>query len=716
MDVFSPAEVAAGAASLLRALALVVTPAPDQRISEWAEGRLDIPGETGTDRPGLLNWDGFEYLIEPLDRHHGDDPCRDITMKGSAQIAKTTVGIVATMYYSAVQPRPWGVALPSTEEVLKYNRTKWQPICDATPELKRKLRPVSSRDETGSSSTYKKFSGGYGQFFGAGSPKALQMISLCLVVYEETPNWNLEVGGRGDPRSQIRMRQLRWERAGAKTFHNATPGIVRAKSEETPGEREEGAAPELVGCPVTEDYLAGDQRQLYHPCPHCGDDPNGVLIRLDYDRMQGLKLGETPHFNCPECGGEIRHQHKEDMVRRCHPYRPMNCQRGGWIPTFPSKDEANPAPAWFIRAADFETWRARPLEHRQPSYFAWQIVSSAIDWDHIASEHRKAETGTEAVKTSFSQQILGQAYQLQVLQTPIELLLAKRDARLVRAVVPSGFELLTNAVDLNGDWAQWTVYGWGPEARHTIVDRGRIEGSPHDLTLWRAVEELRSRTYPHEDGGRLGLEGFGVDSGYGTFHVYSFCSRFPDAKALDGADGWGLMPLRRGSIQKLRGPDGTVVRCRTWRVGTWDLKRELLNDVIPAVLAGEASARSPWKPVWPGWLERDFFDELTAEALIERQDKKTGVMKPATWVRVRRRNEEMDLYVYNAALARSKGVGVVGAEPDWLELARRRMTGQLELDALWDRPTPTPAAPPPGAPAKPELLTANSGWGWKKRA
>lgn len=704
MSVFSAAEVAEGAAALLRALASVIKPAPELKISEWAEGRLIIPGETGTEREGPLSWDGFEYLIEPLDRLHSDDPCRDVTFKGSAQIAKTTVGVIATQFYSSVMPRPWGVALPSTEEVQKYNRSKWQPICDATPELKRKLRPVSSRDEQGSTNTYKRFSGGFGQFFGAGSPKALQMISLCIVVYEETPNWDQEVGGRGDPRSQIRKRQLRWEKAGAKTFHNATPGIVRPKEDESG---------DLVGCPVTEDYLSGDQRQLYHPCPHCGDEPGGVLIRLDYDQMQGLGLGETPHFNCPGCGSEITHRYKEQMVARCHPYRGMNHQRGGWLPTYPSKDPENPAPPWFVLAADFEQWRERRSEHRAPSYFAWQVVSSAIDWDYIADEHRKAENGSEAVKTAFSQQILGQAYQLNVQATPVEQLMAKRDSRLNKGVVPSGFELLTCAVDLNGDWAQWTVYGWGPGASHTIVDKGRIDGSPSEAKLWKAIAELRARTFPHEDGGRLSIESMGVDSGYGTFHVYAFCSRYPDVKALDGANGWGLMPLRRGTIQKLRGEDGTIVRCRIWRVGTWDLKRELLNDVIPAAVAFEASARMAFKPVWPGWLERDFYDELTAEALIEVQDRKTGVMKAEAWVRIRRRNEEMDLYVYNAALARSKGVGVTGAEPDWIELARRRQTGQLELDALWDRPTARPATPTPIAP---EPAAASGGWGWKKRA
>jgi hypothetical protein len=139
--VIFPAErVAADAAALLMALATAITPPPELRISEWAEGRLDIPGETGTDRPGPLSWEGFEYAIEPLDRHHQDDPCRDVVFRGSAQIAKTTIGVIDDPVLLGEVPRPWGVALPSTDEVLKYNRSKWQPIVDATPELRRKVR------------------------------------------------------------------------------------------------------------------------------------------------------------------------------------------------------------------------------------------------------------------------------------------------------------------------------------------------------------------------------------------------------------------------------------------------------------------------------------------------------------------------------------------------------------------------------------------------
>ena len=709
MSLFSAQEIARQAATLVLAMAAAVTPAPDQTISAWAEGRINIPGETGTTREGELSWDGFEYLIEPLDRLHPDDPARTVTFVGSAQIAKTTVGVIATLYYSTVIARPWGVALPSGDEALKYNRTKWQPLVDATPELRRKIRAVTSRDEQGSTNTYKRFPGGYGQFFGTTSAKPLQMVTFCLVVKEETPNWSLSVGDRGDPHKQIEVRQLQWELAGAKTFHNSTPGLVR-RSEEGTGE--------ATGCPVTADFLAGGQRRLYLPCPHCAHLPGGVLIRLDREAMLGVEKGETPHFCCPSCGGVIEHRHKRGMVAACRPDRqPANGVRGGWIPCFPSEDPTNPAPGSFIPAAEYEAWRARPLEGRQPSYHAWQVVSDAVDWAYIAKQIQDADD--EEAKIALHQQIFGEAYEVTVQQADVDKLLERRDNRLTKGVVPSGYEIVTVAVDLNGDWAQWTAYAWGPEAEHVMVDKGRIDGGPSEPQIWAELAELERRRWPHEDGGFVTTEVQGVDSGYGTYHVYAFCSSHAKSKALDGAKGWGLTPLRRstGKPQKLEGPEGRVVTCRTWRVGTWDLKRTLMNEAIPLSLEGEKGARAPRRPHWPGWIERDFFEELTGEALVSVQDSKTGVVKDEAWVRVRRRNEELDLWVYNKALAASLGIGVPGAEPDWLELARRRQAQQAGLEALWERPPSAGArsgsAPPATAntaPASPDVEAAKRKW------
>lgn len=662
-----------GFGDVVGAFAAAIKPPPALSISEWAEGRLVIPGETGTARPGPLSWEGFEYIREPLDRLHPDDPCRDVTFCGSAQIAKTNIGIVATDYYSAAVPRPWCVALPSGDEVMKYNRTKWQPIRDATPELRSKVRAVSSRDEQGSTNTFKKFKGGFGSFIAASSAKALQMVSFCLVVKEETPNWELEVGGRGDPHAQLRFRQLQWELAGAKTFHNSTPGFVDR-------------------CPVTADFLKGDQRRLYHPCPHCGD-----FLRLDWPRMQGVKEGD-PYFICPHCSGRIEHRHKRDMVRA-----------SVWLPTFPSQDTNNPAPDHFVAAAALDRWRARDVEGRQPSYHAWQVVSPAVDWRYIAGEAIGAEEGTEAVKRTFSQQVLGEACELVTQKADIEKLLEKREPG-TEGLVPIGAYLLFGMVDLNGDFAQWRVWGYGAGLECWPIAGGVIEGSPNDLSMWAEIRKVIARDYIHAEGGKLKVESWLIDSGYGTANVYSFCSKYSHVKASDGRDGWGLAPLKRGDIQRVRGPDGVLASARIWLIGTWDLKRTLYECLATTLQERDEETGAgkgvgiPLKLHLPEFVlrkpgqegfDRSFLEELTAETLETKIDKKTGVVSNERWQRNRRRNEEMDLFVGCTAQAKARGVGVPGSEPDWVELRRRcTVAREADLEEFWSRPPhETPAKP-----------------------
>lgn len=677
---FSPEAMAAGASELVRDLRAAVTPPPELTLSAWAEGRLVIPGETGSARPGPLSFDGFEYIREPLDRLGPDDPCRRVTFCGSAQIAKTTIGVIATLYYSAAAPRPWMVALPSIDEVGKYNREKWQPIVDATPELRRKIRPVTSRDDQGSTTTYKRFAGGKGTFVNAGSAKGLQMVSVMLLVMEETPNYETEVGGRGDPIGQLRKRQLGWELAGAKELHNSTPGIKGQ-------------------CPVSADFEAGDQRRLYHPCAHCGG-----FLRLDYRRMRGLEPDAPgqparPYFVCPHCSGRIEHRHKAELVRR-----------GVWIATFPSSDLGNPAPDWFFPAAELGAWLARDTEARHPSYHAWQVVSPAVDWAFIAAEHQAAETGTTETKRVFSQQILGEPVEVSQAAVDVDTLLGRREQGLARGQAPEGAYLLTGAVDLNGDFASWAVWGWGPGLESWLVETGEIEGGPDDPKLWRTLAEVVSRVWPHAEGGSLPVEAWGLDSGYGTANVYGFCSRYSHVKALDGRDGWGLVPLRRGPVGRVQGPDGLLVACRLWTVGTWDLKRSLFEGLSATI--EHAGAGVPSKLHLPAWTDRAWVEELTAEVLVQRQNAKTGVIEEERWKRVRRRNEALDLWVYCAALAKSRGVGVPGAEPDWVALRNRLAAGQTDLEAFWNRP----AAPVAGTAAPAAAAPAASPGGGDARA
>ena len=84
------------------------------------------------------------------------------------------------------------------------------------------------------------------------------------------------------------------------------------------------------------------------------------------------------------------------------------------------------------------------------------------------------------------------------------------------------------------------------------------------------------------------------------------------------------------------------------------------------------------------WVERDFFEELTGEALVSVQDSKTGVVKDEAWVRVRRRNEELDLWVVftTAAMGMNPAMIAIQQGPQILDAwatSAIKLTGPLTL-------------------------------------
>ncbi len=99
------------------------------------------------------------------------------------------------------------MVLPSIEEALKFNRIKLQPTIDASPRIAHKVLPVSSRDEQGSTTSFKKFAGGFAQIVNAGSSKGLQMVSIKYLAMDEVTGYAKDVDGRGSPRDQARSRQ-----------------------------------------------------------------------------------------------------------------------------------------------------------------------------------------------------------------------------------------------------------------------------------------------------------------------------------------------------------------------------------------------------------------------------------------------------------------------------------------------------------------------------
>jgi len=670
-----------GGAVLRTAFAEAFAPPETMTIAEWAErAPVVIPAEAATALPGALSWTGFEYCIEPLNRLHFDDSCSRVTLMWAAQCGKSNVGIVWACWIIAQRPRPLGIALPGLSKVRQLNTEKLQPVLEATACVADKLAPVSTRDERGSTTTYKAFPGGSIELFAASSPIALQMKSYGALWMTETPGFLASVGGRGSPITQARSRMDGWEAVGPKELHESTPG-------------EQGS------CPVTDDYLAGDQQHFYLPCPHCDS-----MFRIEeQDFVFKPKPGEAPYVVAPCCGGIVEERHREPMKARIG--------AEGWIATFESTSPGNPAPPRHFPAADFARWRARDTEGRQPSYYLWQAYSQLKTWAGLALDFKESEKDAEAA-TGFRQQKLGLASD-PAAAVPEHALLIKTAAALgvERRAVPVWAAVIVGAADIQGDRIEWAAYAIGP-TMWARIDRGVIEHDPLTAPAWEALAGVVGRTYEGPHLAPVGFAAFFVDSGGKegvTPQVYSF------TRARGTRAGSGNVRSIKGSSRehppgqsvmerplKVTLPTGKKVRHHIVFIDGYVVKRQ----VYAALSAFVASAESGELRAGSLVLERDTSDEdaqqITAERLVLPKTTRPGVR--GTWEPRYPRNEQLDLAVYGWSAAQWRGIWSWDAarwEQEFVANAKpASAAAAAPLEQFWNKPAPAVAevAPPASAP------------------
>ena len=675
------APLSPAAAQVVISAAELIAPPPEMRISDWVDlGQVILNAETNTSREGPISFDGVEYIREPLDRLHPDDPCERVTIKASAQTAKSTVGQLWVCWSIVNHQKSFAIGLPGSVELGKYNDFKLQPLIDASPEIKRRVRAVSTRSNEGSNAKKKRLYSGHSiLLFNLSSPGALQMISTPNLILEEVGNALKDVGGRGSPVKQARARQAAHTVTGSKELMISTPA-------------------EVGDCEVTKAYEAGDQSRFYGQCVHCAGfftaEPEGFTCTVG-------KLG--PHLSCPGCGGLIEEHHRAHW--RGDGYR--------WVPTFKAANpgdgpDPNPQPPAFLKdEAELARWRGRDREGRQPSYYAWQAFCGLISWAAVESEIRAAKTPAE-LKT-LEQQVYGRAWDPAVDAMSWEEVHRLRE-EYETGVVPADAGVLTGFVDVQGGWLDGGVIGWGPGGEWWVVDRWIIEGDTSGADVWRELDAKVRTRYPHAAGGDLPIEAFGIDTGYRTQKAYGFAMGRPNVYAMDGRPGWKAPILAKPKIVKVI-QDGRVRgRTKLYPSGTWELKSLLHWSLKLSVEAGYA-VRVEGRGHWSRAEDEGWAQQITAEVLKEEKDPKSGETKRWWQVLSERRNEWTDIWVGARALAWSLGVGAPrrdgqpGEAIDWSARAAERAPSADQADLFTrasglkpgarSNPTATPAPPKP---------------------
>ncbi|MFG1262351.1 phage terminase large subunit family protein [Xanthobacter aminoxidans] len=498
--------------------ATVLRPPPPPDLNAWAEENIVFGRESPF--PGRYSRKTQPMAQRILEVLGPDHPARVVTLMGSAQVFKTTIGQIFVAGSMDLDPCDMLYVHPSHDNALRWARGKWRQMRNQSEALKRVFGGEKSRDGT-DNMLYQERRDGRGSLLitGANSPASLSMITVSRQVQDDLAKWEPNAGG--DPEWQADSRSASFDQA--KILKLSTPLFAKT-------------------CRITRAYRAGTQERWHVPCPHCFHEQplewENFLPSIDPERP------EAAHFTCVACGCAIEHRHKNEIV-----------EWGEWIADNPSA--------------------------RQPSFHVWRAYSRARDWASIAEDWLRAQGDPHAEQTFFND-VLGLPYDRAAEAPPWEEIRDRANASdLERGRVPVGGLLMVAGVDCQGDRVEVHVKAMGEGLRRWTVDYLVI---PHHIATVEAQAELDKvlmQTWPDSFGRRRALDMLAIDGNAYTRDVFMWAKKHPWTKVIvvRGAKSDLAPPL--ALVKNERKADGAVQKTqkRFFNVGVSGLKSALYEHL-----------------------------------------------------------------------------------------------------------------------------------------
>lgn len=540
----------------LSAAAAIWMPPPPVDLEQWAVENIVI---AEGDFPGPYNKGLFPFWSEPLKAMGPDDPCRIISIHGSAQLGKTILANVFTLGYQALDPGPMLYVHPTEENARRWSNTKLKPMLRDVKAL-RGAFPERSRDG-GDSILYKERSDGRGFILisGANSPASLSLVSIDRQVQDDLSKWVMN--NAGDPEQQADSRSR--GRQSAKIAKIGTPLV-------------------MPGCKITKNFMDGSQEYFEVPCPHCQFQHvlewGNMLTNLDEAHP------EKAHFTCPDCGGVIEQHHRQAMV-----------SAGRWV-------ARNPQAMRYHR-----------------SFHLWSAYGPIQYWELIAREWLRVK-GDPAGEKVFLNDSVGEAYQEKGEAPPWEKLRDRAAlSELPRGIVPAWGVILTMGMDCQKDRVEWQLIAWGREFRRHVVEYGVVPGHISETdTRARLRALVESQTWQHAHGRKLGVDLAAIDGNAWTEEVWGFAREVPAAKLImvRGVGNENAPLIAR--VQKEYGRNG---KRKPYSKRFYNFATSVLKMALYRNLAKEDVAERNYIGFARG-LEDEYFRQLTAErrVAVKRKD------------------------------------------------------------------------------------------------
>jgi phage terminase large subunit GpA-like protein len=284
-------------------------------VDRYCERTVYLPDGEKT---GFIDLNETPWAREPINSLVDPEVVVEAGIYGT-QMAKTTQATCVALAAIGRLRQQFVWMWPKEAAGRKFSKSRFQRIINASPDL-RALKPGNSDLFTNLELHFSN--GGIGFFVGSHSAVDQKSSSVPLVLVDEIEDIAAAMEKETDPITSINER--------SKTFTDRKLFLF--------------GSPLLESGPAWQQYLLGDQRHFFVPCPDCGtrqtlefrgsvwvlDRKTGELeargrsddFRLWWDPAARLAEHDWDYeavrasacYVCAECGGQIRDHHKRPML------------------------------------------------------------------------------------------------------------------------------------------------------------------------------------------------------------------------------------------------------------------------------------------------------------------------------------------------------------------------------------------------------------------
>lgn len=361
----------------------------EMTTAEWAETYRFV--DRGA-RKGRWSNDTLPFLTEIM--ASADDPLvREIVFMKSSQVGGSEV--INNIFGKRIHQSPTEIIYCAEKEdkAKAWTQEAFDSMVRVTPELKQ-LIGTSSADNN---QNVKRFPGGGLYIVWATSPAELSSRPAQIIAFDEKAAYKPTNEGDAVKLGEARTKTYDGDELIIK---NSTPRRCDCFSAND------------TCSDISHDYLRGDQREYYVPCPHCSEFQ--TLKFGGKDTAFGLKWDadtpESPYYICEHCSAVIEEFDREDMLLA-----------GRWVAHAPFNGVA--------------------------SFRINQIYSPFVSWGRMVLDFLEAKTSAAKLEV-YTNTVLGETWK------PVEQIEYEDlswNLEVYEADVPNGVLCLTAGVDVQKD-------------------------------------------------------------------------------------------------------------------------------------------------------------------------------------------------------------------------------------------------------------------------